>query len=149
MLEVTALKQADNVVEEFRALYKQRYGADPILDSPLELQIFLKGLIKKMGEDRTRELVRYYLRNDGHMGWWAGKGHSVKIFKTEIEAINASYALTNRPKAAGTGYNPMITFDTGCPKCERQFPVTCRASDADKHAYTTHCPACTDGPQAA
>ncbi len=145
MLNVQILKQADKAVEEFKAAYAKRYGHIPILTNPIELQLFLKGLIGKAGYEHTVELIRYFMKNDGDRGWWRTKGHSASTFKFEIEAINAAFALTKKsaPQSQGPGYSPSIQFETTCPDCNATHHIVCKAIEADKHAYTK-CKACRE-----
>lgn len=144
MKEVIELKMADKAVEEFKRRYAARYGSEPILGSS-ELQLFLRDLIRQFGEAKTVELIRHFISNNGHMNWWKGKGHSVKVFKQDIEAINASLSLTNRSRVpTNNGYDPLIDFETQCPNCEGWHHIVCKASESEKHAYTTHCRECNE-----
>lgn len=146
MFNVQLLKQADRAVEEFQRAYSQRYGHPPVLNNPIELQLFLKSLINKMSADRVTELIQHFLKNDGDRGFWRLKGHSPKTFQFEIEAINASFALTKKSAERNPPLNSgqMIRIETQCPNCKKWGNIICKPSEVDKHAHTTLCKGCRE-----
>ncbi len=147
MFTVEAQEKAKALIEIYKQEYAARYGAPPVLANEANDRTILQDLVRRVGDAFAANIIRQYLRMNGpgkEDTFFTDRGHAIKWLDTNISAVHAALATTQKKTAEVRGYNPMITFDTGCPKCERQFPVTCRASDADKHAYTTHCPACTD-----
>jgi len=143
--EVQLLKDANALIEFFKEAYKARYNTEPVLEHPLPLTIFLKGLVRKFGMEKTRGLVKFYLTHPGDRDWWQRNGHSAAIFEKDIEVINAGYSLQTRGGGAKPATNDLrISIETLCPNCNTWFTVVCMASVVDKVAHTQWCEPCID-----
>ncbi len=142
MQDVVALKQADRSVGLYKRLYQTQYGSEPLIDNEIEFQIFLKKLIIKLGEEHVNELIKFYLRSNDN--WYQKKAHNAQTFMSDASTLNGLFSKSLSRYQSGPTYDPMIIFETKCPKCEGWHHITCKGSEMEKHAYTTHCKTCIE-----
>ncbi len=139
--------QAGAVLDSFRTAYQAKYGELPAIPSSSIPSItnVIKDRVRSFGAQKVTDLIQHFFSMPTD-SWFLKDGHTIGAFLRHVEAINASLSvakLSNKPKqSSGNFYNPMVVFETQCPQCKGWYSITCRGTEMEKHAYTTHCAKC-------
>lgn len=130
MYEVQNQNEVNALLDEYRELYRRKYGIEPIIQNVAHANTVLKDLSRKIGTVMTRRMIEHYMSTDGDNGWYKRHGHNLVIFQKNIEALSSQIGLRDRRNGVGGPSRVKMALNTWCPKCKRDFIlITCNTDD--------------------
>lgn len=121
MYEVENLKDVNGLLDEYRELYRRKYGYDPIIQNQAHANTTFKDLARKVGTAMTRRLLELYMSTDGDNGWYKRHGHNLVVFQKNIEALHSQLGLKGRREGGHSGPSLKLALKSWCPKCNQDF----------------------------
>lgn len=122
MSEIQAVidqRSAQRVAEAFFLAYEERYGVQPMFEKTEDQSVF-HWLVTKLGEDKAKDMVRMYVLMDGDKGYFASRGHTLKILRDNASVISANLGIKNRSKFAG---KHGVWFLGHCDSCNEERKI--------------------------
>jgi hypothetical protein len=146
MYEVQSQQRANELLDYYQLLYRNRYGIDPVIQSLAVAYTTLKDLERKVGTAMVRAMLATYLESNGDNDWYKRNGHSLAVFQKNIEVIASQVGL--RTKRASAGKTLRINLATMCanPRCGNRVYIECNSDEVDRMVYSESCPQCEKGP---
>lgn len=132
--EVTQVKHAGLIQDEFSKAYEKRYHVKPFIEAE-DLQIF-QFLAKTFGLDRGRQIVFHYVKmNDD---WFLKTAHQAKNLRKDFHKVNAALGL----KQGGAEESSHIRIKTTlyCDKCHVPFEWAGSPTDIERPSFGRFCP---------
>jgi hypothetical protein len=138
--EAQAVDDGNKALDHYITKYKLRYGVEPIITNIGIARTALKDITRKVGLEKTLQLIDAFLASDGDNGWYARTAHSIKTLSSKIDEVQLLLARQTK-RSVPKGWDPVVIFDSGCPKanCSNGVTITCKVSEMGKLAYSVPC----------
>lgn len=142
--EVLNHNTANEALKFYGEVYKKRYKTDPVISNVGIAITTLKDVCRSVGRDKLMSMLEHFLSIDGtgaKSEWFKIKGHSLQIFKENLESINASLGSKgHKPPPPGPGLK--IVLQSQCPKCEKFFLLQGTPEELQNSVHTVTCKSC-------
>lgn len=124
---------ANNLLNLYITLYKQKFKGEPIFPTSKTHLTMLKNLVTSCGQ-RAYGIIEHYFEMKDE--WFKQQAFSIDCLLNNLNKVNASYS----EKVARTGFSGMLTVQTFCDACWGDCFITVKAN----HNFDTphRCPEC-------
>lgn len=131
------LDHSNQLVDEFRDAFRDRYGAFPSISAPQRTA--LKDLGREIGFVEAKKYIRTFLKMDRQ--WFVDRAHDPLVLKKDINAVIAEHSRLN-PKEKPVCSGPRFSTELSCDSCFQYFTWTGYAEQLDDKRL---CPKCKPG----